>query len=453
VVTGDPKNQNTVWWGGATNLWYSSDGAVTWTKATAALPAQSIQTISAVGVVSSDGNTVIAGDLAGDLYCSTNATATPSGWAACGLITNGGGSIGSVIADPLASGAAYITETSYGNDHIFHTSNAGQTWTDLQGDLPDVPVTALAVDQAAGFLYAGTDVGVFMSANNGGHWQPLGNGLPNVAITGLQFFTSSRILRVSSHGRSMWDIALPIQAPALGNNAIVNSASFQAAAPGSIASAFGIALTDGIESASVTPLPASLAGATLTIGGLNAPVFFASPGQMNVQIPWETPVGSTTATLTIGVQTSTASASVAQYAPGIYTLNASGGGQGVITNSVTYAWAAPTGSIPGVTAAPVSPGDFITIYCTGLGPVSNQPATGAAASASQLSATTQGVTVSFGGAGGVTVPAEFAGLVPGLVGFYQVNVAIPSGVTPSDSVPISIAIGGVPSNTVTIAVQ
>ena len=449
TVTGDLSDPNIVWWGGVTNLWLSTSQAFTWTNVTASLPTDSIQTVSAIGVVSTDGNTVLVGDQAGDIFCSTNGKATGSVWNACGASIQGG-PIASIVADPLASGAAYLTETGYGNDHIFHTADGGQTWTDLQGDLPDVPVSALLVDQDAGFLYAGTDVGVFMSANNGGHWQPLGNGLPNTAITGLQFYRSSRLLRVSSHGRSMWDIAVPIQPPTLGNNAIVNSASFTAIAPGSIAAAFGTSMTDGVESASGIPLPPSLAGATLTIGGLNAPVFFASPGQINVQVPWETPAGSTTATLTIGAQASTAPTSIVQYAPGIFTLNASGSGQGVIVNSTTYAWAAAAGSISGVTSAPVTAGDFITIYGTGLGPVSNQPADGAPAPSSPLSSTTQGVTVNIGG---VPVPALFSGLVPGLVGFYQVNVAVPAGVTASNSVPVFLTIGGATSNTVTIGVE
>jgi uncharacterized protein (TIGR03437 family) len=449
VVAGDPSNQNGAWWGGVTNLWYAANQGTGWTKATASLAANSIETISAVSAVSTDGNTVIFGDLGGDVFCSTNAKSTAPTWTACGS-TIIGGPISSIIADPTASGAAFLTETGYGNDHIFHTTNGGQTWTDLQGDLPDVPVSAVLLDQVAGFLYAATDVGVFMSANNGGHWQPLGTGLPNTVITGLQFYQSARLLRASSHGRSMWDITLPIEPPALGNNGIVNSASFAAAAPGSIAAAFGTALTDGVEVASTIPLPSSLAGATLTVNGVDAPVFFASPGQINVQIPWEAPVGSTTATLTIGAQSSTAAMSIAQYAPGIYTLNASGQGQGVIVNSVTNAWAAASGSIPGINAAPVTAGDFITIFCTGLGPVSNQPADGAPAPSSPLASTTQGVTVSIGG---VTVPALFSGLVPGLVGFYQVNAGIPSGVTASNSVPVSLTIGGVTSNTVTIAVQ
>jgi uncharacterized protein (TIGR03437 family) len=452
VLAADPSDQDTVWWGGVTNLWVTTTGALTWTKATASLPANSIFTVSAIGVVSSDGNTVIFGDLAGNLFCSSNAKSTASVWTACGsTVPNGGGPIASVIADPAASGAAYMTETGYGNDHIFHTTNGGQTWTDLQGDLPDVPVSAVCIDQTAGFLYAATDVGVFMTANNGGHWQPLGNGLPNTVVTGLQFFPSPRLLRAASHGRSMWDITLPVQAPTLASNGIVNSANFAAAVPGSIAAAFGTSLTDGVESASVIPLPSSLAGATLTIGSLNAPVFFASPGQMNVQIPWETPVGTASATLTIGAQASTASQAVAQYAPGIYTLNASGQGQGVIVNSLTNAWAAATGSIAGVNAAPVTAGvDYITIYCTGLGPVTNQPATGAAAGSSPLSQTTQGVTVTIGT---VTSVAPFAGLAPGFVGFYQVNVPVPAGIPASSSVPVTIAIGGVTSNSVTIAVQ
>jgi uncharacterized protein (TIGR03437 family) len=209
-------------------------------------------------------------------------------------------------------------------------------------------------------------------------------------------------------------------------------------------------MADGTEIASTIPLPPSLAGSTLTIAGHNAPVFFASSGQMNVQIPWEAPVGSVSATLAIGTQSSTAPAMVVQYGPAVYTYSGSGQGQGVIVNSFTNVWAAAAGSVPGVKAAAVNVGDTVTIYCTGLGPVTNQPATGAAASGNPLSSTTQPVTVSIGG---VSVKALFAGLVPGLVGFYQVNVTVPPGVAPSGSAPVVVTVAGVNSNTVTMAVQ
>jgi uncharacterized protein (TIGR03437 family) len=55
--------------------------------------------------------------------------------------------------------------------------------------------------------------------------------------------------------------------------------------------------------------------------------------------------------------------------------------------------------------------------------------------------------------GGIQVPAAFAGLSPGFVGLYQVNIQVPSGVQPGDAVPLVITQAGVNSNTVTVAVR
>jgi uncharacterized protein (TIGR03437 family) len=71
---------------------------------------------------------------------------------------------------------------------------------------------------------------------------------------------------------------------------------------------------------------------------------------------------------------------------------------------------------------PLRPGEYVYFYATGLGPVSNEPATGAAAPAGPLAAALQLPSVIVGG-----VPAEvlFAGLAPGFVGVYQVNIRVP----------------------------
>jgi uncharacterized protein (TIGR03437 family) len=95
-------------------------------------------------------------------------------------------------------------------------------------------------------------------------------------------------------------------------------------------------------------------------------------------------------------------------------------------------------------------GEFISIYCTGLGTVSNQPATGAAAQASPLSVTTTIPTVTIGG---VAAQVSFSGLTPGAVGLYQVNVQVPMGAPAGDTVPVILSIGGAASNAATIAVQ
>jgi uncharacterized protein (TIGR03437 family) len=115
--------------------------------------------------------------------------------------------------------------------------------------------------------------------------------------------------------------------------------------------------------------------------------------------------------------------------------------------------ALPTGNIQGRVSRPARAGDYITIYCTGLGAVTNPPSSGSAASASPLSATTVTPAVTIGGVPAPTTQFFFAGLSPGYVGLYQITVQVPAGVPAGNAVPLAFTIGGVSSNTATIAVQ
>ena len=96
-------------------------------------------------------------------------------------------------------------------------------------------------------------------------------------------------------------------------------------------------------------------------------------------------------------------------------------------------------------------GDIVTIYCTGLGDVTNRPATGATSGLDdRLSTTLTPPTVTIGGLPGLVT---FSGLTPGLVGLYQVNVQVPSGVAAGSAVPVVISVAGVPSNSATMSVR
>jgi uncharacterized protein (TIGR03437 family) len=55
--------------------------------------------------------------------------------------------------------------------------------------------------------------------------------------------------------------------------------------------------------------------------------------------------------------------------------------------------------------------------------------------------------------GGLSAIVSYSGLAPTLVGLYQVNALVPAAAAPGNAVPVTIAIGGIGSNTVTIAVQ
>ena len=95
--------------------------------------------------------------------------------------------------------------------------------------------------------------------------------------------------------------------------------------------------------------------------------------------------------------------------------------------------------------------EFISIFCTGLGPVSNPPATGDVASAILPSNTPTTPTVTIGGVTATNV--SFSGLAPGFVGLYQVNVQVPANAPTGSAVPVALSIGGVSANMVMIAVQ
>lgn len=93
---------------------------------------------------------------------------------------------------------------------------------------------------------------------------------------------------------------------------------------------------------------------------------------------------------------------------------------------------------------------MIQIYCTGLGPVTNRPASGSPALGNPISYTSATPTVTIGGAQATVL---FSRLAPGAIGEYQIDALIPVGSAKGAAVPVMIAIGGAASNTVIFAVQ
>jgi uncharacterized protein (TIGR03437 family) len=227
---------------------------------------------------------------------------------------------------------------------------------------------------------------------------------------------------------------------------IVNGASYaNPVVAGSLASVFGSNLAIGQASSTVpAPLPTTLAESSFAVGGQLAPLYFAMPTQVNLQIPWEL-AGETQTSIVAtvhGVASSAQTVTLSPFAPGIFSSDASGTGQGAVLIAPTAELAAPG------TAAPR--GGYISIFCTGLGAVTNQPATGAAAPGAPYSLTRTQPTVRIGG---VVAVLQYSGLAPGYVGLYQVNALVPMSVSPGNAVPVIVSVGNSTSNTVTIAVQ
>jgi uncharacterized protein (TIGR03437 family) len=251
------------------------------------------------------------------------------------------------------------------------------------------------------------------------------------------------------------------QAPAVNAGGVVNDGGYatQGVAPGSIIAIFGTNLASKLAIGDTIPLSGTLDTVTsVTFNGTGAGLFYVSPTQMDAQLPWEAlPGGTVNVVVTTTAGTSAAqTVNVLTSQPGIFTANQSGTGQAVATDNADGSWAAPSGSIPGVNAHPFSiatqgqNGHAIILWCTGLGAVSNQPASSAGAPGppNLAQTTTQPIVM----IGGVQAQVLFSGLAPGFVGENQVDVLLGPNTPTGSAVPVTIQINGATSNQVTIAI-
>lgn len=233
--------------------------------------------------------------------------------------------------------------------------------------------------------------------------------------------------------------------PAVSANGVVNAASGQVGqglAPGSYIAIYGTALSDALQVESTSSLPVSLSTVSVSFdgGGLSLPghLHFVSPGQVNVQIPWEFQ-GQTSVTMKVangGYQSAAYTLPLAPVSPGIFEI------AGVAAaEDVNYA-------VIGA-SHPAVRGQTIAIFVNGLGAVSNTPGSGDPSSSSNLSQTATLPTVTIGG---VNAPVAFAGLTPGVVGLYQINLTVPSDVQPGNQ-QIVVSIAGVSSKASVLPVQ
>jgi uncharacterized protein (TIGR03437 family) len=207
---------------------------------------------------------------------------------------------------------------------------------------------------------------------------------------------------------------LPSNYPKIADGGVVSAASSVASpARGGLASIYGSNLGNGDNT-------------TVYINGFAAPVFFASPGQFNVQVPWEVTGMGSFSMIVNGTPSNVQSVGVATYSPDVFVVSPT---QAAITHA--------DGSLVSATS-PAAANETVVVYATGLGPVSGAMITGAPASSTSLQLTApQPATARLGG---IPAPVSFSGLTPRFIGLYQVNVQVPANVPPGSF--LSISIGG-----------
>jgi uncharacterized protein (TIGR03437 family) len=185
-------------------------------------------------------------------------------------------------------------------------------------------------------------------------------------------------------------------------------------APGTVASIFGSGLAASSGGPSQVPLPTSFQGTTATIAGINAPLFYVSDGQINLQIPTELPsFGTYPIVVTVNGAISTPdTVTVYDVSPGVASF---GNGNLIAQHAGNFALVDSN--------HPAAPGETLIIYLVGMGATSPEvPTDGIAPSVEPLARLVDPVTVTVGNE---TASLAYAGLTPGGIGLYQIDFTVP----------------------------
>ncbi len=215
-------------------------------------------------------------------------------------------------------------------------------------------------------------------------------------------------------------VAYGLLAPPPGSiGGVVNAASFEPSiAPGSLISVFGANLARTTMAAQQIPLPVSLADTTVTINGARAPLLYVSPGQINAQVPDQTPAGAASLTVSVsGAATPSVSFPIVPVAPEIFVATA------------TRVLALNQDGTLNSAANPAAAGVIVTIFLTGGGSMTNVSAT----------------------IGGTPAQLTYAGPAPLTVGVGQVNMRVPA--LETGDYQLQVTVGGVKSSSGAISVK
>jgi uncharacterized protein (TIGR03437 family) len=317
------------------------------------------------------------------------------------------------------------------------------------------PLQLTIFDNCGNNLDSGTVIASFSDGDPDVSLNPLGAGqwsatwVPsNAAASATMTLQGVSESGLFGSGTLSGSVAASTSTPIIGAGGIVNAASgAPVIAPGAFIAIYGANMGGGVTTASKVPFPTSLGTTQVFLGGQSLPLFFTSAQQIDAIVPYDIAANSSQQLI---VQTGDALSqpepvTVAAAQPGVFTQNQSGSGAGAILGQK------PGGVAKLNTAAnPASAGDALLIFCTGLGTVTPPVTAGAAASTTTLSKTDNPVTVTVGGDNAQVL---FAGLAPGFVGLYQVNVIVPSGIDSASDVPVVLTEAGATSAPVTVAIK
>lgn len=207
-----PVLPNTLYFG-TYRVWKTLNGGSQWTAVSSDLTdgddGSGYHTVSTLDISRPDPDIILAGTDDGHMHISLDAGATwneiseglPKRW------------ITRVKCDPVYSDVIYATLSGFRWDepiaHVYRSNDHGQTWENISGNLPELPVNAMVIDPDVADRYlVGTDAGLFLTEDGGESWWGVSGGLGNVPIYDLKILDYDRALYVGTYGLSIYRVDL-----------------------------------------------------------------------------------------------------------------------------------------------------------------------------------------------------------------------------------------------------
>jgi uncharacterized protein (TIGR03437 family) len=254
---------------------------------------------------------------------------------------------------------------------------------------------------------------------NVGTNQPFQAFVTDLAKNGSSFDLSGSVPAAFQATRPVLNLTLAPISASFNAAGVVNAATFTPGiSPGGLFSIFGSGLSG---SGSAT---------TVDFDGVAAAILVASPFQINAQVPASVTPGTHVLRVKSAYGTAQQTVSVAAVSPGIF----------LVGSPPAPAVENQNGSLNAANN-PLTRGQALIIYATGLGAVNKQ---------GQFSVTASTVTAVLNG---VEMPVSFAGLAPGYTGLYQVNLIVPVAASPGLGISLTLKEAGQLSNTVAVSLQ
>jgi photosystem II stability/assembly factor-like uncharacterized protein len=160
--------------------------------------------IKTIAASPADGNVVWVGYELGGVYRAENAlSSNPTFQDRKANIPNR--TVRRIVPHPTDVDAAWVLLSGYGNPKVMYTNDAGQSYVDVTGDMPDVPVNDMIYDPGdLDTLIIATDLGIYRSLDGGDTWHGFSEGLPTAAVVELFRHPADETVIAATHGRSMF---------------------------------------------------------------------------------------------------------------------------------------------------------------------------------------------------------------------------------------------------------